>query len=180
MYYFNIIGQVYKKNEHTFCQNTQVQNKTICHGISKFYQGKLSPDQGEIRGKSGNLIFKNLWPPWNTTFTGNRMNNFNLGFLFCVIGGNADGSPKKKYTLSADAPVFVPKFAMQQQYYQVGCTLIFSLLFKFTILGQWNWLTCITTLHLKILLKLKSKFIWKLENVLGLRYESCVQTCNHF
>lgn len=35
-----------------------------------------------------------------------------------INGGNADGSPKKKYTLSADAPVFVPKFAMQQQYYQ--------------------------------------------------------------
>ena len=31
--------------------------------MSKFYQGKLSPDQGEIREKSGNLIFKNLWPP---------------------------------------------------------------------------------------------------------------------
>lgn len=35
-----------------------------------------------------------------------------------INGGNADSSPKKKYTLSADAPVFVPKFAMQQQYYQ--------------------------------------------------------------
>ena len=36
---------------------------------------------------------------------------------FWFAGGNA--SPKKKYTLSADAPVFVPKFAMPQQYYQV-------------------------------------------------------------
>lgn len=36
-----------------------------------------------------------------------------------INGGNAtNSSPKKKYTLSADAPVFVPKYAMQQQYYQ--------------------------------------------------------------
>ena len=31
--------------------------------MSKFYQGKLSPDQGNIREKSGNLIFKIVWPP---------------------------------------------------------------------------------------------------------------------
>ena len=35
----------------------------MCHSMSKFHQGKLSPDQGKFREKSGNLIFKIVWPP---------------------------------------------------------------------------------------------------------------------
>ena len=31
--------------------------------MSKFHQGKLRPDQGKFREKSGNLIFKIVWPP---------------------------------------------------------------------------------------------------------------------
>ena len=31
--------------------------------MSKFYHGKLNPDQGNFREKSGNLIFKIVWPP---------------------------------------------------------------------------------------------------------------------
>ena len=38
--------------------------------MSKFHQGKLSPDQGKFREKSGNLIFKIVWPPCITFFLG--------------------------------------------------------------------------------------------------------------
>ena len=57
-----------------------------------------------------------------------------IALLFST-GGNADSSPKKKYTLSADAPVFVPKFAMQQQYYQVFCFGVIKQTYMYTELN---------------------------------------------
>jgi len=46
-------------------------------------------------------------------------NSLTVCFIF-VSGSDSMDSPKKKFTLSADAPVFVPKFTMSQSEFEVS------------------------------------------------------------